>query len=31
MLKQVKVGDKLKFEAENGDTGIVVTKLPKAK
>ncbi|MBX9650302.1 MAG: copper-binding protein [Xanthobacteraceae bacterium] len=31
MLKQVKVGDKVKFEAENADGGIVVTKLQKAK
>jgi len=31
MLKQVKVGDKVKFEAENADSGIVVTKLQKAK
>ena len=31
MLKQVKVGDKVKFEAENVDGGIVVTKLQKAK
>ena len=31
MLKQVKIGDKVKFEAENADSGIVVTKLQKAK
>ena len=31
MLKQVKVGDKVKFEAENANSGIVVTKLQKAK
>ncbi len=31
MLKQVKVGDKVKFEAENADSGIVVTKPQKAK
>src|SRR5437899_9101218 len=31
MLKQVKVGDKLQFEAENADTGYTVTKLQKAK
>ena len=30
MLKQVKVGDKVKFEAENADSGYVVTKLQKA-
>ena len=31
VLKQVKVGDKVKFEAENADSGYVVTKLQKAK
>src|ERR1700752_1113679 len=31
MLKQVKIGDKVKFEAENADSGIVVTKLQKAR
>jgi Cu(I)/Ag(I) efflux system periplasmic protein CusF len=31
MLKQVKVGDHVKFEAENSDGGFVVTKLQKAK
>ena len=31
MLKQVAVGDKVKFEAENGDTGITVTKMQKTK
>ena len=31
MLKQVKVGDKVQFEAENADTGYTVTKLQKAK
>ena len=31
MIKQVKVGDKVQFEAENADTGYTVTKLQKAK
>jgi Cu(I)/Ag(I) efflux system periplasmic protein CusF len=31
MLKQVAVGDKVKFEAENADTGITVTKIQKMK
>ena len=31
MLKQVKVGDQVKFEAENAGGGFVVTKLQKAK
>ncbi|MGH6712933.1 MAG: copper-binding protein [Bradyrhizobium sp.] len=31
MLKQVTVGDKVKFEAENADTGIIVTKIQKTK
>jgi len=31
MLKQVKVGDKVKFEVENADSGFVVTKLQRAK
>jgi Cu/Ag efflux protein CusF len=31
MLKQVAVGDKVKFEAENADTGITVTKIQKTK
>ena len=31
MLKQVKVGDKVKFEAEDADSGMVVTKLQKSK
>ena len=31
MLKRVKVGDKVTFEAEDGNNGIVVTKLTKAK
>ena len=31
MLKQVAVGDKVKFEAENAEAGITVTKMQKAK
>jgi Cu(I)/Ag(I) efflux system periplasmic protein CusF len=31
MLKQVKVGDKVQFEAEEADKGYTVTKLQKAK
>ena len=31
MLKQVKVGDKVKFEAEDADAGYTVTKLQKTK
>jgi len=31
MLKQVKVGDKVKFEAENADGGFKVTKIQKSK
>jgi len=31
LLKQVAVGDKVKFEAENADVGITITKLQKAK
>jgi Cu/Ag efflux protein CusF len=31
LLKQVKVGDKVKFEAENAESGYVVTRLQKAK
>jgi Cu/Ag efflux protein CusF len=31
MLKQVKVGDQVKFEAENADAGYTVTKLQKTK
>ncbi len=30
MLKQVKVGDTVKFEAESGDSGFTVTKLQKS-
>ncbi|WP_038976008.1 copper-binding protein [Bradyrhizobium japonicum] len=29
VLKQIKVGDKVEFEAENGDSGYTVTKLQK--
>jgi Cu(I)/Ag(I) efflux system periplasmic protein CusF len=31
MLKQVKVGDTVKFEAESGDSGFMITKLQKGK
>ncbi|RTL51731.1 MAG: copper-binding protein [Bradyrhizobiaceae bacterium] len=31
MLKQVKVGDKVQFEAERASTGITITKLQKTK
>ena len=31
ILRQVKVGDKVKFEAEQADSGFVVTELQKAK
>src|SRR5579883_1167319 len=31
MLKQVKVGDKVKFEAENAEGGFTVTKIQKSK
>lgn len=31
MLKQVKVGDKVKFEAEKADAGYTVTKIQKSK
>ena len=30
MLKQLKVGDKVKFEAEGGDEGFMVTKIEKS-
>ena len=30
MLKEVKVGDKVEFEAENGASGYTVTKLQKS-
>ena len=31
MLKQVKVGDKVKFTAERGSDGIAITEMQKAK
>lgn len=31
MLKQIKVGDTVKFEAESGDAGFTVTKIQKSK
>lgn len=31
MLKQVKVGDKVKFDAERAPAGITVTKIQKSK
>ena len=31
MLKQVKVGDKVQFEADRETAGITITKLQKAK
>ncbi|MBN8964450.1 MAG: copper-binding protein, partial [Rhizobiales bacterium] len=31
MLKQVKAGDKVQFEAERATAGITITKLQKAK
>jgi Cu/Ag efflux protein CusF len=31
MLKQVKVGDKIEFEAEEANSGYTVTKMKKAK
>ena len=31
MLKQVKVGDTIKFEAESGDSGFMITKMQKGK
>ena len=31
MLKQVKVGDKVQFEAERAPEGITVTKMQKGK
>lgn len=31
MLKQVKVGDKVRFEAERSSAGITISKLQKAK
>jgi Cu/Ag efflux protein CusF len=31
LLKQVKVGETVKFEAESGDSGFTVTKLQKSR
>jgi len=31
MLKQVKVGDTVKFEAESGDSGFMITRMQKGK
>ncbi|WP_235984118.1 copper-binding protein [Bradyrhizobium australiense] len=31
VLKQVKVGDKVEFEAENGSSGYTVTKIQKSR
>ena len=31
MLKQVKVGDTVKFEAESGDSGFTITRIQKAR
>lgn len=31
MLKQVKVGDTVKFEAESGESGFTITKIQKDK
>jgi Cu/Ag efflux protein CusF len=31
VLKQVKVGDNVRFEAENANNGYIVTKLQKTK
>ena len=31
MLKQVKVGDKIQFDAESAPAGITITKLQKAR
>jgi Cu(I)/Ag(I) efflux system protein CusF len=31
MLKQVKVGDKVQFEAERAPAGITITKIEKGK
>jgi hypothetical protein len=30
MLKQIKVGDKVEFEAEDGSSGYTVTKMQKS-
>jgi Cu(I)/Ag(I) efflux system protein CusF len=31
MLKQVKVGDTVKFEAESGDSGFMITRIQKSR
>lgn len=31
LLRQVKVGDKVQFEAEGGDSGYIVTRIRQAK
>jgi Cu/Ag efflux protein CusF len=31
MLKQVKVGDSVKFEAESGDSGFTITRIQKGR
>ena len=31
MLKQVKVGDAVRFEAESGDSGFMITRMQKGK
>ena len=31
MLKQVKVGDAVRFEAESGDSGFTITRIQKAR
>jgi len=31
MLKQVEVGDTVKFEAESGDSGFTITRIQKAR
>ena len=31
MLKQVKVGDAVKFEAESGDSGFMITRMQKGR
>ena len=31
MLKQLKVGDTVKFEAESGDSGFTITRIQKAR
>ena len=31
MLKQVKVGDTIRFEAESGDSGFMITRIQKSR